>query len=340
MDSPSRMSTRILIVAPAWLGDMIMAHSLIQLLKARTDQPILAVLAPRSTLEVTQLMPEITEHYVMEDQHGELHLAYRLSLSKKIARLHFDEAYILPNTLKSALVPFFARIPKRIGAKGEGRYFLLNDLRSQVEAYPLMVERYVSLAYPKGQFESGMPFPYPHLQVNSSLQMKVRERFQMSEVQPILVLSPGAAYGPAKRWPIDSFAKVARAKQQEGMAVYVIGGAAEQALGEQLAALVPGIHNVVGRTSLLEMAALLSLATQVLTNDSGPMHVAASLGVSTYAIFGSSSAQFTPPLGEQVEVIEQLDLSCRPCFQRVCPLGHFDCLHLISPEMVLKRMIR
>ncbi len=333
---------KILIVAPAWLGDMVMAHTLVRALKARHPEAVFAVLAPKSTLAITELMPEFTMRFLLEEGHGEFSLKTRWRLAKEIRAHRFDVAYVLPNTLKSALIPFLAGIPKRVGWKGEGRYILLNDLRKKVKTYPLMVERYVALAYSQGQFKPGAAFPCPRLVVSEALKEQTRAKwFQDSplyESDKILVLSPGAAFGPAKRWPATHFAAVATAKLNEGFQVWMIGAKPDLEHAEAIMALEPRIRNFVGETTLLEMAALLSLGGQVLCNDSGPMHIAASLGKPLVAIFGSSSPGFTPPLGTKVCILEKNDLACRPCFQRTCRFGHYACLQDILPNQVLEAL--
>ena len=325
-------SPKILIIAPAWLGDMVMAHSLIQVLHAREDSPRISILAPASTLQITELMPEIQHRFLMPAGHGQFGMKARFQLARQLRADHFDEAYVLPNTWKSALIPFLARIPKRIGWKGEHRYLLLNDLCHHVEQFPLMVERYVALS------KEIAPFPFPHLVVPETLRQSVKDRFNLDLTRPILILSPGAAFGPAKRWPTEYFAELATVKLDAGAQVLIIGGKTEIPLTEEIKAIEPRVQSFVGQTSLLEMAAILSYATEVLTNDSGPMHIAASLGVPTFAIFGSSSPGFTPPLGEKTHIIEKQGLSCRPCFQRECPLKHLACLKDISPQEVLAKM--
>ncbi len=329
---------KILIIAPAWLGDMVMAHSLIQVIRQQHPDAALAVLAPQATLQITELMPEISARFLMPEQHGQFNLWTRFKLARQLRAEHFSVAYVLPNSWKSALIPFLAGIPKRIGALGEQRYVLLNDLRKGVKQWPLMVQRYVTLGFPPQGFTAETPFPYPRLIVPETLRQQVQKKLALDVHKPILVLSPGAAFGPAKRWPTAYFAAVATAKIEAGYQVWIIGGPAEKNLGEEIQSLEPRVHNFVMQTSLLEMAALLSFAQQVLTNDSGPMHIAASLNVSVFAIFGSSSAGFTPPLGDKITIIEKLGLSCRPCFERVCPLGHYACLKEITPDQVLIRM--
>lgn len=326
---------KILIVAPAWLGDMVMSHSLVQVLKGQHPEAEFAVLAPKSTLLISELMPEFKTRFVLEDGHKQFSLKRRWQLAREIRTHRYDVAYVLPNTLKSAVIPFLAGIPKRIGWLGEKRYLLLNEIHKNPPKLPLMVERYVALAYPQGQFLAGDDFPCPRSHIPETLRQQTIEKFGIVFTKPILTLSPGAAFGPAKKWPAEYFAKVAQAKVEEGYEVWMIGAPNEKDAAAEVMQIETRVRNFVGETSLLEMAALLSFSHQVLTNDSGPMHIAASLDIPLVAIFGSSSPDFTPPLGEKVCILEKNDLSCRPCFQRTCRFGHYACLREITPEQVV-----
>lgn len=329
---------KILIVTPAWLGDMVMSHSLIQVLKGQHPDAEFAVLAPKSTLPISELMPEFTIRFVVEDGHGQFNLKRRWQLAREIRTHRFDAAYILPNTLKSALIPFLARIPRRVGWLGESRYLFLNEIHKNPPKLPLMVERYVALAYPQNQFLMGSEFPCPRLIIPADLSAQTIEKFGIDTRKQIFTLSPGAAFGPAKKWPAEYFAQVAQAKINEGYEVWMIGAPNEKEAAAEIISIEPCVRNFVGETSLLEMVTLLSLSQQVLTNDSGPMHIAASLSVPLVAIFGSSSPDFTPPLGEKVCILEKNDLSCRPCFQRTCRFGHYACLREIMPSRVLEAL--
>ena len=331
---------KILIVAPAWLGDMIMAHSLIQVLHRQNPATQIDILAPKSTLIITELMPEFTERILMPEGHGEFSLKKRWQLSRFIKSKQYDGVYVLANTWKSALVPFLADIPKRIGWLGESRYGLLNQYLKNPKRLVKMVERYVALAAPQENFTSNDAYPMPKLVIPKALQAQVLSKFNLTLAKPRLLLSPGAAFGPAKRWPIQYFKAVAEYFSQRHVDVWVIGGAQELELAAYIKQSVPKVYNFSGKTTLLEMAALIDLATVVLTNDSGPMHVAAALDKPMLAIFGSSSKDFTPPLSTNAEVLERGDLACRPCFQRECPLQHLNCLNEIKPEVVIEALQR
>lgn len=329
------MSRKILIVAPAWLGDVVMAHSLVQVLKTRFPEAQFDVLAPKSTLTITELMPEFTRRILMPDTHGQFSFKKRWLLARSLKQENYDLAYVLPNTWKSALVPFLARIPCRIGWLGESRYGLLTRYLKAPERFPKMVQRYVALGFLEGDFKQDSAFPLPKMTIPPALRESVLNKFNLSENEARVLLSPGAAFGPAKRWPIEYFKEVAQHFIKKGVAVWVIGGPQEAELAQYLETHVPEINNFVGKTSLLEMAALIDLSTKVLTNDSGPMHVAAALAKPMVAIFGSSSTTFTPPLSANAQILERLDLDCRPCFQRECPLIHLHCLRWIKPEQAI-----
>ena len=326
---------KILLVAPAWLGDMIMAHSLLQVLRTQDPEIQIDVLAPKSTLPITELMPEFSERILMPEGHGEFSLIKRWRLAQLLKAKHYTRAYILANTWKSALVPFLARIPKRIGWLGEARYGLLTHYLKHPERFPKMVERYVALAYPKAKFNPGAAVSAPSLTIPRALHRKTLAKFSLNLQRPRLLLSPGAAFGPAKRWPLEYFQEVAAYFTRNKVEVLIIGGPGEVELAATIAAAVPQVHNFVGHTTLLEMAALIAMADVVLANDSGPMHVAAALAKPMVAIFGSSSTIFTPPLSPKALVLERLNLPCRPCFQRECPLKHLNCLKDISPAEVI-----
>lgn len=331
------MSRKILIVAPAWLGDAIMAHTLVQVLKQRYPDAHVDVLAPKSTLQITELMPEFSKRILMPDGHGDFSLLTRWKLARELKKEAYDLAYILPNTWKSALVPFLARIPCRIGWFGECRYGLLTRYLKEPERYRRMVQRYAALGFLEGDFKADGVYPFPKLMIPAALRQATIDKLGLKLDRSRLLLSPGAAFGPAKRWPVDYFKQVAEHFVKAGMDVWVIGGPQEAELGRSLEA-ISGVSNFCGKTSLLEMAALIDLSDKVLTNDSGPMHVAAALDKPMLAVFGSSSTEFTPPLSDKARVVERFDLECRPCFQRECPLIHLNCLKGIEPLQVIQML--
>lgn len=323
---------KALIVAPAWVGDMVMAHVLVQVLRQQTADAEIHLLAPPVTAPLGWRMPGVAEVHELPIGHGELALWRRRRLGLALRSLGFDAAYVLPNSFKSALLPWWARIPKRIGWLGEVRYGLLNDWRRlNPVLHPRMVEQFAALAYPPGA--PLVKPPQPVLRVDAEQRAAVIRRLGLSTERPIIALCPGAEFGPAKRWPAEHFAALAEAQMSAGRSVWVLGSPNDRELGAAIARRVPEILDLTGRTSLLEAVDLLSLAEAAVTNDSGLMHVACALSVRVVALFGASSPDFTPPLQANAKVLTK-DLDCRPCFQRTCPLGHLKCLRELRPGEV------
>lgn len=329
---------RILVVGPSWVGDMVMAHSLFQLLKKRNPGGVIDVLAPAWSRPLLERMPEVRRAIDMPVGHGELNLGARWRLGRSL-KDQYDQAVVLPNSLKSALVPLFAGIETRIGWRGEMRFGLINDIRLlDVKRYPLMVQRFNALAFPD-DFRKPIPAPFPVLRVDRDGLAATLQKFGLDSGRPILALCPGAEFGEAKRWPSGHYAAVAEARLRMGWQVWLFGSAKDREVAEQIRseldpALRDGLFNLCGDTSLAEAVDLMSCATAVVSNDSGLMHVAAALQRPLVAVYGSTSPQFTPPLAEKVAIV-RLDLDCSPCFERTCRFGHYHCLTQLEPAQVL-----
>ncbi|HEX7034224.1 MAG TPA: lipopolysaccharide heptosyltransferase II [Pseudomonadales bacterium] len=327
------MTTRILVVGPAWVGDMVMAEPLLALLAEREPDAELHVLAPPATEPLARRMASVAATRVLEVRHGELGFRKRLRVARELKALGFSRALLLPNTLKSALIPFWAGIPRRTGWLGERRYGLLNDYRHlDPERHPLMVERFLALALPPGE-PLPRPLPAPRLTVDAENRARLVRELGLSEDRPVLALCPGAEYGPAKRWPAAHFAALARHGLERGMHVWLLGSPGDTEVCAGIEALAPGVANLAGRTRLVDAVDLLSAATVAVSNDSGLMHVAGAVGARVIGIYGSTSPDFTPPLGPDAAVVT-LNLPCSPCFQRTCPLGHLRCLRDLEPARV------
>jgi len=328
---------RVLIVAPAWVGDMVMAHTLVQLVARRQPAPEIHVLAPPSTEPLARRMAEVAASRPLAVRHGELGLQRRYRVAKALREEGYDQAIVLPNTWKSALVPRWARVPVRTGWLGESRYFLLNDRRRlDARRYPLMIERFMALALTSGE-PIPHPYPRPALTVDAENRDRLVAELGLSLERGVLALCPGAEFGPAKRWPAAHYAEVARRAVRGGRQVWLIGSPGEADTAESIRALVPEAVNLAGRTSLLDAVDLLSAADTVVSNDSGLMHVASAVGARVVAVFGSTSPEFTPPQGEHARVV-RLEVPCSPCFQRICPLGHSRCLTDLPPARVIEAL--
>ena len=325
---------KILVVAPSWVGDAMLMQPMLARLKRRYADCRIDVLAPPWTAGLLHGLPEVNQIITNPFPHGTLQLGQRYRLGRQLRATRYDQAIVLPNSLKSALVPFFARIPLRTGFVGESRYGLINDARRlDKSALPLMVERFAYLAEAR---DTAIPRPLsaPRLAISGTQRDASLRKLKLGLHQPVAVFCPGAEYGPAKRWPESYYAQLATRFQQQGYAVWLIGSGKDQAVAEQIKQLNGGACvNLCGQTDLADANALLSCATVVVSNDSGLMHLAAAQDKPMLALFGSSSPQFTPPLSTQARVVK-IEIACSPCFQRVCPLGHFNCMMQLTPELV------
>ncbi len=340
---------KILIIGPSWVGDMIMAQSLFMLLQQRLEKQGIEVqidvMAPLWSSALLERMPEVSKVIDMPLGHGQLQLKARYQLGKSLRQTHYDQAIVLPNSLKSALVPFWASIPKRTGFVGEMRYGLLNDIRALDKSILSMtVQRFAALAYAKSQMHDSQNIvlkniPVPALNVDSTKVAEALNKFQLNTKKPILSLCPGAEYGPAKQWPARHYAALAKQLMLErGWQVWIFGSEKDNAMGEEINQLLEGqAVNLCGKTKLSEAIDLMSVSHTVVSNDSGLMHMAAALGVNVVGVYGSSDPEFTPPLGNNSAMVN-LKLDCSPCFKRICPLGHTHCLEQLQPALVIEAM--
>jgi len=342
MAADDRPAKKIVVVGPSWVGDMVMAQALLARIKAETPDCVIDVIAPRSTYPLLERMEEVRKGWLLDVSHGQVALIKRYKMGMEIRSESYDRAYVLPNSFKSALVTAFARIPQRIGWRGEARFGVLNDLRILNPAtLPLMVERFVSLAYGK-DVELPQSSCRPHLMVDKDTAAGTAKKFQLERSRPVLGLCPGAEYGIAKQWPADQYGLVADDFLAKGWQVWIFGSNKDFRSAQQLRSRVSPqwrkfCFNLAGKTSLTEVIDLISLTATVLTNDSGLMHIAAAVDRQLFVLYGSSSPKFTPPLSERATIIA-LDLPCSPCFKRICPLGHTDCLNTLSAGKVLEEM--
>jgi heptosyltransferase-2 len=330
---------KILIVGPGWVGDMVMAQSLFKALQKKYPHAEMDVLAPAWSLPLLSAMPEVSSAIVMPIQHGQLRLRERYYLGKQLREKKYDQAIVLPNSFKSALIPFFAKIPIRTGWRGEARYFLLNDMRIlDKQKYPLMIERFIALGLNRGETFSAKEF-LPEFKMSNDAPINIREKFSITTEKNILALCPGAEFGPAKRWPEEYYADIANQKIKSGWRVLLLGSAKDAAVTERIQSLTQQqCIDLAGSTTLQDAIDLLSLATQVVTNDSGLMHIAAALNKPLVAVYGPTSPEFTPPLNANAKIVKT-NLACQPCFERECPLKHHDCMRKLLPEDIYQEMI-
>jgi len=322
--------TRALVVAPQWIGDAVMAEPLLATLAERGER--LTVAALPWVAPVFRAMPEIAETIELPFAHRRLDWAARRRIAATL-RGRFDVAYVLPNSIKSALVPWMARIPRRVGYAGEGRFVLLNERLANPGGRPPMVAFYGALA--------GASFDRtrrPRLDLEPRLLDETVARHGLQRDR-YWTFAPGAEYGRAKRWPAAHYAALARSLHDaEGTPIALLGSPGEAELCAEIAAEAGAACRVLaGRTSLLDAIALIAASRGLASNDSGLMHVAAAFGVAQVAVFGSTSPLHTPPLNDRARVLwlkDELQLNCMPCFDRTCRFGHYLCLTSVSPERV------
>ncbi|MEQ8800165.1 MAG: lipopolysaccharide heptosyltransferase II [Salinisphaeraceae bacterium] len=326
---------RTLVVGPSWVGDMVMAQSLLKTLREHDPAVVIDVLAPGWSLPIIERMPEAHQGFDLPTGHGELGWGKRRRVAERLKTIGYEQAIVLPRTLKSALVPWFAGIPRRTGYLGESRFGLINDRRPfNAERLPQTVQRYVALGLP-ADAPQPPPVPHPTLTVDRDRQAILIDELGLNRDESFVAFMPGAEYGPAKQWPVAHYAALARALGRRGQRVLIFGSPKDAEVGSAIvSAAGDATVNLCGRTQLADVIDLLALCEFAVTNDSGLMHVAAAVGTPLVAIYGSSTPGFTPPLSDAARILH-LGLACSPCFERRCPLGHTQCLTRIGVADVL-----
>lgn len=330
---------RILVIGPAWVGDMIMAQSLFMTLKQQYPDAEIEVVAPQWSEALLERMPQVSSSITQILGHGSLGLRARYRLGKQLRMKGYDLAITIPRSFKAALVPFFARIPRRIGYRGEMRYGLLNEIHPlDKSVLTQTVQRYVALGIP----EYGLPetvklppaTPHPQLTVDTKNRQQLISRLGLNTDKPVVGFMPGAEYGPAKQWPAEYFAGLADELHNNGYQVWILGSEKDGVIAGKIQQLAGHeITNLCGKTRLQDVVDLAGLLAVAVTNDSGLMHVAAATGCQIVALYGSSTPTYTPPLTDKAVVMYE-NLVCSPCFKRECPLGHLQCLKDITVEKV------
>ena len=331
---------KVLVVGPSWVGDMVMSQVLYRFLQQTRPGVVIDVLAPAWSEPILERMPEVNRAITKPIGHGEPALGRRWKIGRALRGEGYQQAILLPNSLKSALIPFFAGIPRRTGWRGEMRYGLLNDLRTlDAKALPLMVQQFAAL----GQ-DTGDPLPdrlpRPRLVVDAAQAEDCRRQFGLAQSRPVLALCPGAEFGGAKRWPAEHYGELARGYLNRGWQVVLFGSANDR---EVTAAVAAGAgdsehcHDLAGRTQLAEAVDMLSLADAVVSNDSGLMHIAAALSRPLVVVYGATSPGFTPPMNGNSRIVVN-DIDCAPCFQRECPLGHHRCMRDTPASLVAGKL--
>lgn len=338
---------KILVIGPAWVGDMVMAQSLLIDLKQRLGDVRIDVLAPGWTAALIDRMPQVTSLIEGDLPHKKLALAERKRLAARVKEGNYTQAILLPNSLKSAFVPWLAKVPKRTGFIGEQRWGLVNDIRRlDKQSLPMTVQRFIALGENKGDQPRTLPsIPVPKLEIDQQQVAEICRKNNLiknlnsavNNEQPVLALCPGAEFGASKQWPEQHYAALAQFYLQQGWQIWLMGSQKDVPTCQEINQHLENKGVVLaGKTTLPEAIDLLSVAALVVSNDSGLMHIAAALHRPVVAVYGSTDPGHTPPLSDNSRVA-RLGLECSPCFKRECPLGHLNCLQDLLPDQVIQQ---
>ncbi|NEX60917.1 lipopolysaccharide heptosyltransferase II [Noviherbaspirillum sp. 17J57-3] len=332
---------RTLIISPNWIGDAVMAQPLLRLLKdAHPERPI-DVLAPTWVAPVWQAMGEVDTVLEAPFRHGKLQWGERRKYARMLKQRGYADAYVLPNTLKFALIPWLAGIPKRVGYKGEMRYGLINVMHHDDPKAPRpMVSFYAALAMPpKRDVPLPPSLPRPAMAVDEQALAQALVRHRLDPKHRLIAFAPGAEFGSAKRWPASYFAELARKLMAERLETQIVllGSPKDSEVTAEILALAPGVRNLAGKTSLAEAIAIIARADAMVSNDSGLLHIASALNRPIVAIYGPTDPNHAPPFSDRSASL-YLGLECAPCRQRECPLGHHNCMRGIGAGMVKREV--
>ena len=301
---------KILVVGPSWVGDSVMAQTLYKRIKKELPSSQIDVMSPHWSLALLERMPEVCKKIVSPFSHGETKLFERYRLGQGLKKENYDRAIILTNSLKSSLIPYFARIGVRTGWLGEFRYGLINDIRSSKKLKKsLMVEKFAALSLYEENY-SIENLTFPELEINFANQRNFLEEFSIDYSKNTMAICPGAEFGPSKRWPAEYYAEIAKFYVNKGWNVLCIGSKNDEDIGIEIGSLNnlrcnESFINLIGKTSLQDAIDILAFTEKVVTNDSGLMHIAAAVKTPLVALYGPSSPEYTPPLISKKKILRK-----------------------------------
>ena len=340
---------KILVIAPSWIGDLVMSQCLYKELKKLYLNAEIHVMAPKWCLDVLKRMPEVSKSILMPIGHGALDIKTRYTIGKKLRDEQYDQAYILPNSFKSALIPFFAKIPVRTGWLGEQRYFILTDIKKNKKDFPRRIERYTVLSHHDNEIRTSADIkdiPYPSLQTRPLNSDECMQKFKIHTKSDVMGICPGAEYGLTKKWPPEYYAETAVKflKKNSQREVWIFGSTKDAETAECIKQNIPDeladkVLILAGKTTIEEAIDLLAGCSIVICNDSGLMHISAAVGTRLVAIFGSTSTLYTPPTTteDKALMIESTE-ECHPCFKKTCRFGSLSCLKKLTPDIVRQKI--
>jgi heptosyltransferase II len=331
------MSGRTLVISPNWIGDAVMAQPLLQLLRAQHPQRAIDVLAPPSVAPVWRAMAQVDSVLETPFRHGALQLRERWRYAQVLRRRGYVDAYVLPNTLKYALIPWLAGIARRVGYKGEMRHGLINVMHHDELPPRAMVPFYAALAHTPALRAAAAPRPV--MQASEQQFNAACDRIGLARDGAVVAFAPGAEFGAAKRWPAAHFAALAASIVQSApdVRIVLLGSPKDKPVCDEIVAIAGAarVHNLAGSTRLDEAIALIARAHAVVANDSGLLHIASALNRPVVALYGPTDPDHAPPFSDIAHALS-LRLACSPCRQRECPLGHQDCMQKMGTDVVWK----
>ena len=323
---------KLLIIPQNWLGDIVMSQTLLKKIKSNNPKTSIDILVNSSLKNLVERMPEINKVIILDCNHRELGLFKRLRLAKEIKKSSYDRSIVLSRSLKSSLIPYFAKIPIRTGELGELRYLLINDLKEfSKESRRKTASRYISM-YSDNNEELSENY-YPSLDSNSENIKNLSEKYDLKKDEKVIIFAPGAAFGPSKMWPVNKFRELGK-KLNNDFKILILGSNNEKSIGNDIVTN-KNMVNLCGKTSIADAVDLMHISKFCVSNDSGLMHLAAATNTKSISIYGSTSPDFTPPLTKNKD-IHYKGMSCSPCFEKKCKYGHYNCLVDIHSDDVFK----
>ena len=323
---------KLLIIPQNWLGDIVMSQTLLKKIKSNNPKTSIDILVNSSLKNLVERMPEINKVIILDCNHRELGLFKRLRLAKEIKKSSYDRSIVLSRSLKSSLIPYFAKIPIRTGELGELRYLLINDLKEfSKESRRKTASRYISM-YSDNNEKLSENY-YPSLDSNSENIKNLSEKYDLKKDEKVIIFAPGAAFGPSKMWPVNKFRELGK-KLNNDFKILILGSNNEKSIGNDIVTN-KNMVNLCGKTSIADAVDLMHISKFCVSNDSGLMHLAAATNTKSISIYGSTSPDFTPPLTKNKD-IHYKGMSCSPCFEKKCKYGHYNCLVDIHSDDVFK----
>ena len=322
---------KLLIIPQNWLGDIVMSQTLLKRVKSENPNTEIDILVNSTFKSLVERMPEISKAVILDSRHKELGLLKRLNLARRI-KGNYDQSIVLSRSIKSALIPYFAKIPIRTGELGESRYILINDLKKFTkEDRRKTAFRYVSMFSKKEEVLDEKY--YPSLQSDPENIKILSDKYKLNLDKKIIIFAPGAAFGPSKMWPVEKFKELGE-KLNKDFFILILGSNNEKNIGDKIVTN-KNMINLCGETTITDAVDLIHISEFCVSNDSGLMHLASATNTKSISIYGATSPELTPPLTINKE-IHYRGISCSPCFEKKCKYGHYNCLVEIQADDVFK----